>query len=321
MTASGGTAPFTYALSSTPALPAGLAYSTAGVLSGTPTAVAAAADYTVTATDATGATSSKAFNLTVYAALAAVRSIAVNTYKQLDSASFAPVTATGGSIPLTYAIAPALDVTVGLSMDTATGIISGDIQKAQAAKTYTATIKDAAGATASQTFSLVITGYLAAKQNKPLVVVNAGQAIIAVAPVLGAGGTTPYIYASTPLPSGLTMDPATGFISGTPAAQTATTNYTVTITDGATPALIASNTFTMGVNASLVVTQLIAAKVQAVGSPANFTPVQASGGSTPLHLHDHAHTAGRAQHRPIGGRHHRHCDDGVCGDDLYGACR
>jgi uncharacterized repeat protein (TIGR03803 family) len=61
LTAVGGTAPYTFAVTAG-SLPGGLTLSTAGVLSGTPTA-AGPASFTVTATDATGATGSQAYTL------------------------------------------------------------------------------------------------------------------------------------------------------------------------------------------------------------------------------------------------------------------
>jgi hypothetical protein len=63
LSANGGTAPCTYALT-TGSLPAGLSLSSAGVLSGTPTAVGSSA-FTVTATDSNGLTGSQAYTLTV----------------------------------------------------------------------------------------------------------------------------------------------------------------------------------------------------------------------------------------------------------------
>jgi hypothetical protein len=63
LTASGGTAPYTYALTAG-ALPAGLSLSSGGALSGTPT-TAGSSSFTVTATDSTGLTGSEAYTLTV----------------------------------------------------------------------------------------------------------------------------------------------------------------------------------------------------------------------------------------------------------------
>jgi uncharacterized repeat protein (TIGR03803 family) len=66
LTAVAGTGPYTFAVSAG-SLPAGLTLSSAGVLSGTPTA-AGSASFTVTATDSTGATGSQAYTLAAYPA-------------------------------------------------------------------------------------------------------------------------------------------------------------------------------------------------------------------------------------------------------------
>ena len=68
--ATGGTGTLTYALTTTPALPAGLTYNAAasgngGVIAGTPTTAASATTYTLTATDANNATTALTFTLSV----------------------------------------------------------------------------------------------------------------------------------------------------------------------------------------------------------------------------------------------------------------
>ncbi|WP_263366246.1 choice-of-anchor D domain-containing protein, partial [Edaphobacter bradus] len=66
VTASGGTGTLTYSVS--PALPAGLSFSSStGAITGTPTVASAAATYTVTVTDANSATATANFSLTVIA--------------------------------------------------------------------------------------------------------------------------------------------------------------------------------------------------------------------------------------------------------------
>jgi Putative Ig domain len=51
-------------------------------------------------------------------------------------------------------------------------------------------------------------------------------------PVTGSGGVLPYVFTISPaLPTGLSMDPDTGEISGTPTSLSSSATYTVTITD------------------------------------------------------------------------------------------
>jgi len=54
--------------------------------------------------------------------------------------------------------------------------------------------------------------------------------------VLATGGTTPYLYSASNLPSGLSMSTATGAITGTP-TQGGTTSVVVGVTDSSTPSV------------------------------------------------------------------------------------
>ncbi|HEX5235127.1 MAG TPA: putative Ig domain-containing protein [Silvibacterium sp.] len=67
ISAQGGTSPFTFALQSGSSLPAGLSLSSAGVISGTPTA-AGTTTFTVVVTDANGNSGTQAFTIIVAAA-------------------------------------------------------------------------------------------------------------------------------------------------------------------------------------------------------------------------------------------------------------
>ncbi|MFZ8455699.1 Ig domain-containing protein, partial [Staphylococcus aureus] len=72
VTGSGGTTPLTYGIS--PTLPAGLSFNTStGAITGTPTAISAAATYTVTVSDANTASASNTFSLAVSNAVSATQ--------------------------------------------------------------------------------------------------------------------------------------------------------------------------------------------------------------------------------------------------------
>lgn len=90
LSASGGTAPYTYAVTGG-ALPAGLTLEpTTGVISGTPAAFGVA-NFTITATDSLSATGSRAYSLTITAAPVAVTSVTVppaRTYVLGDALDF-----------------------------------------------------------------------------------------------------------------------------------------------------------------------------------------------------------------------------------------
>jgi hypothetical protein len=100
--------------------------------------------------------------------------------------------------------------------------------------------------------------------------------------VQGSKGTGTLTYAATGLPDGVAIDPATGVISGTPAASVALKGYpvTVTVTDSSpTGAETATTTFTLTVSSALRVDAVANASVH---KGAALTPIQVSAhGGTP----------------------------------------
>ena len=280
VTGSGGTAPLTYGAA--PALPAGLSYNTAnGQVSGTPTVVSAATIYTVTVTDANGATATATFSLTVNSAVTATQSVAsiVLTVNHAATA-VTPVTGSGGTGTLTYGVAPALPA--GLSYNTANGQITGTPTVVSAATIYTVTVTDANGATGTATFSLTVNPAVTATTNVATTVLTENRAATAFLPVAGAGGTAPLAYSVSPaLPAGLSISTTTGQVTGTPIVASAAATYTVTVTDanGAT----ATATFSLTVNTAVTATTAIATTTLTENHAATpFTPVTGGGGTTPL---------------------------------------
>lgn len=119
LTATGGTAPYRWALASG-TLPSGLTLTTAGLVSGTPTA-AANPILVVTATDATGASVSKTLLLTIAAATTSTLPTILTTTLPngtVGSAYSAALSATGGRAPYTWEIvAGALPAGLSLFLD------------------------------------------------------------------------------------------------------------------------------------------------------------------------------------------------------------
>ncbi len=254
--------PVSYSVS--PALPAGLSLgASSGRITGTPTALAANATYTITATDksTTPQTATFTVDISVIGPLAfspASRSITVHQNDRAFSTTI-PLPAnlrgtTSWDTPITESAKSLADL--GLRFVESSRRLewydpSGDATPGQ----YQYTFKiheDYRGAQSSQTAELTLN--IDFKPPKALVFPNRdlGLKIVAVssstvsipAPA-SKHGTTPLSYAISPaLPSGLTISSSTGEVSGTaPSSPAAATQYTVTATDASTPAQSASYTF------------------------------------------------------------------------------
>jgi RHS repeat-associated protein len=239
MTASGGSAPFTWTASG---LPAGLSInSTSGTVSGTPT-TAGGATVTVTATDATGRTGTTTVTWTVAAALTITDPGTV----RVTAATTADVTlsAAGGTAPYAWAATGLPD---GLSISSG-GVISGTPIKAGTA-TVTATVTDTAGRTRTAAFTLTVIPALTATVLGDQDATTGQSTTITLT---AAGGTSPFTWAATGLPDGLSLDPASGVITGTPTvAANATVTATVTDATGTT----SSTRFAVKVAGPLTVTE------------------------------------------------------------------
>lgn len=141
-----------------PALPAGLLLDPqTGVISGTPTAAAADAAYTVTGTNAAGS-AEVTLQLAVQAALAAPASVAYATPRALYATAQAIVPNTAlviGGTPSAFSVMPALPP--GLSLNALTGAITGTPTAIQPLTTYTVTASNSAGSAQAQV-QIAVTG-------------------------------------------------------------------------------------------------------------------------------------------------------------------
>lgn len=150
ITASGGTAPYTYALTAG-ALPVGMSFSSAGLLSGTPT-VAGTFNLTVMATDNHGNTGAALFAFTIAAPSITLTPAALPNGTR-GSAYTQVITATGGLAPYSYSLSAGA-LPPGLALNS-TGALSGT-PTADGTFNFTVTATDTLGFTASQAYTLVV---------------------------------------------------------------------------------------------------------------------------------------------------------------------
>ncbi|HJW34348.1 MAG TPA: putative Ig domain-containing protein, partial [Holophagaceae bacterium] len=142
----GGGAVTAYSVS--PALPAGLSlHPTTGILSGTPTAVAATATYMVRASNA-GGSATAALSLTVNDVAPAFDYASTDLVIGKDAAltPLAP-TSTGGAV-VAWSVSPALPA--GLALNPGTGVLSGTPTASAAPQAYTVTATNSGGSLGKQ---------------------------------------------------------------------------------------------------------------------------------------------------------------------------
>nr|WP_324251942.1 putative Ig domain-containing protein [Xanthomonas arboricola] len=233
LSASGGTAPYTYTLASG-TLPAGLTLASNGTLSGTAT-VEGSFNFTVTATDAGSFTGDQAYSLTVAGPnlVLPASSLPAGTAGQAYSAAITP--ATGGTAPYSYAVTAGA-LPTGVVVDVATGALSGTPTVAGTFN-FTLTVSDSTpspAAQASRSYTLTIAAPVIVVAPTALPAATRGMAYSQV--LSASGGTAPYTYAVSAgsVPAGLTLA-SNGTLSGNPTAE-GSFNFTVTATD--------ANTFT-----------------------------------------------------------------------------
>jgi len=155
VSASGGTSPYTFSVSSG-ALPTGLILNAAtGAITGSPT-TAATFTFTITATDAGGCSGSRPYTITIANPGCPAITLSPGTLPPgvVGTPYSQSVTATGGTAPYTFTIISGA-LPTGLSLNPATGLISGvPLQPGLFGFTIRAT--DSSGCTGARPYTLTI---------------------------------------------------------------------------------------------------------------------------------------------------------------------
>ena len=198
-----------------------------GTISGTPTAVAEAIPYTITATNS-GGEDDATVAITVNDA-APIISISTDAVTATVGTAIADITiASSGGAVASYGIAPTLPE--GLSIDTSTGTISGTPTAVAEAIPYTIKATNSGG---EATATVAITVNDAAPMitiSPATVTATAGTAITDIT-ITSTGGMVASYSIEPAIGNGLSFDENSGTISGTPTAVAEAILYTITATN------------------------------------------------------------------------------------------
>ncbi|DAC72618.1 MAG TPA: hypothetical protein DSN98_04350 [Thermoplasmata archaeon] len=220
----GGTLPFIWTVS-VGTLPTGLSLApSSGVISGIPTAIGTSS-FTILLSDSVGGTAAKAYTIIINLAPAITTTSLPNG--QVNIAYSQTLGVTGGTIPFTWSVSTG-SLPTGLSLAPSTGIISGTPTTA-GTFSFTVMVSDSVGGFATQPLLILV---IAAPTITTASLPN-GQVNIAYSQTLtGNGGTLPYTWSVSvgSLPSGLTLAPSTGVLSGTPTTA-GTFSFTIQLSD------------------------------------------------------------------------------------------
>jgi hypothetical protein len=225
----GGTTPYTWSISEG-VLPKGLSLNpSTGLISGSVSLSATTETFTVTLTDAKGASTTKQFTITVcYSLLITTKTLAGATAGESDYSQ--TLQGIGGATPYTWSIS-AGELPKGLSLNAASGLISGPVSSSATTETFTITLTDANGASTTKQFTITVCNFLAIT-TKSLEGAIAGQTNYSQT-LQGTGGSQPYTWSISAgiLPKGLFLNPSSGLISGNVSTSAVSETFTVKLSD------------------------------------------------------------------------------------------
>ena len=213
-----------------PAVPAGLVFDSAtGQISGASTVLSPNTSYTVTASNNWGSVTAEPLFINVVDVPPAIH-YAPSTFTFTRGTTLSPIVPTNfGGRGTSWSIAPPL--TAGLSFNTATGSISGNPSMIAPVVSYSVTATNSGGMSAPDSFNVTVVDIVPTIQYpSATLAITINSALAPFSPTNSGGPATSWNILPA-LPYGLSFDPATGTLSGTPDTAIPPVLYSVTATN------------------------------------------------------------------------------------------
>jgi large repetitive protein len=271
---SGGTSPYRWTASGN--VPPGLTVFSSGIIAGVPTA-AGSFSFLLVVTDANQLSNSKSFTVVITGPVLSITTTSPLPNGSVGQAYSQTLTASNGTPP--YQWSAGAGFPPGLNLDPSTGIIAGT-PTAAGNYSFPVSVTDSAANTASSTFALTVNiPALTITTISPLF--NGTIGIPYNQTLSASGGKQPYhwsvISGST---GGLTLDPNSGSLQGTP--QTAGTfTFTAQVTDNVGNTATQQFSFTVNTPSLVIVTAGSLASGAVGVSYSQKLPLNATGGTPP----------------------------------------
>ncbi|MFC6189302.1 putative Ig domain-containing protein [Pseudoxanthomonas mexicana] len=252
LSASGGVAPYSFALSAG-TLPAGLTLTGSGTLSGTPTE-SGTFNVSVTATDTYGQAVTRAYALDVAQPTLALAPGGGALPNATAGVAFSQsLVVSGGIAPYTATLSGTLPT--GVTFNPATLAFAGTPTQS-GTFTFDVTATDSTGGTpgtVTATYSLTV--LVPTLSLSPETVQGATAGVTYAQAFVATGGVAPYQYTlgAGTLPAGLTLDVSTGQLAGTP-TEAGSFDFSITATDSTIgTAASVTRAYTLAISAPTIV--------------------------------------------------------------------
>ncbi|MFG1867237.1 DUF7927 domain-containing protein [Micromonospora arborensis] len=263
LTVNGGTAPFAWSISAGSLPPGVTINASTGLLSGTPTA-AGTFDFTVRVLDASSQAATQALSIVI--APLPTLTFPPPPQGQVGIAYSTQLTVNGGTGPFVWSVS-AGSLPPGVTLNASTGLLSGT-PTLGGNFSFTVRVVDSFGQAATRTVALGITASPTLTFPPP----PPGQVGVPYSTQLTVnGGTAPFVWSVSAgtLPPGLTLNPSTGLLSGTPTTE-GSSSFTVRVVDAAGQQATAPVTLVI-TTGPLVVTKTSNVNTVAAGGTVNYT--------------------------------------------------